>query len=186
MRARVREGFASALVRPAATSCSFGENPVSNPISPEGFEKLRREWEQLFREERPRLLEEVAAAAAQGDRSENAEYIYGRKKLREIDRRLRELDGKISRATLVEGARRDDNIYLGARVTLRKVIDDSATGGLTTVHLVGDDEIDPLEGKISRHSPFGVVLMGHAPSGRVEVETPRGKMRYEIESVEYA
>lgn len=153
---------------------------MSNPISSEGFEKLRREWEQLFREERPRLLEEIAFAAAQGDRSENAEYIYGRKKLREIDRRLRELDAKISRATVVEGSRRDDNIYLGARVTLRKV-----GGGVTTVHLVGDDEIDPLEGKISRRSPFGVVLMGHAPSGRVVVETPKGKTEYEIEKVEY-
>jgi transcription elongation factor GreB len=153
---------------------------MSNPISPEGFEKLRREWEQLFREERPRLLEEIATAAAQGDRSENAEYIYGRKKLREIDRRLRELDGKISRATVVEGSRRDDRIYLGARVTLRKV-----GGGVTTVRLVGDDEIDPLEGRISRHSPFGVVLMGHAPSGRVSVETPKGRMEYEIEKVEY-
>ena len=94
---------------------------MSNPISAEGFEKLRAEWEHLFRDVRPKLLEEIAAAAAQGDRSENAEYIYGRKKLREIDRRLRALDGKISRSTVVEGPRRDDKIYLGAQVTLRSV-----------------------------------------------------------------
>ena len=153
---------------------------MSNPISSEGFEKLRSEWDHLFREVRPKLLEEIAAAAAQGDRSENAEYIYGRKKLREIDRRLRELDGKISRSTVVEGARRDDNIYLGARVTLRKT-----GGGTLVVQLVGNDEIDPVEGKISRESPLGVALMGHAPSGLIAVDTPRGRMEYEIESVTY-
>jgi transcription elongation factor GreB len=154
---------------------------MSNPISPEGFEKLRAEWDHLFREVRPKLLEEIAAAAAQGDRSENAEYIYGRKKLREIDRRLRALDGKISRSTVVEGARRDDKIYLGARVTLRKA---GATGTME-VRLVGNDEIDPVEGKISRESPLGLALMGHAPSGRIAVDTPRGRMEYDIESVTY-
>jgi transcription elongation factor GreB len=153
---------------------------MSNPISSEGFEKLRTEWEQLFREVRPKLLEEIAAAAAQGDRSENAEYIYGRKKLREIDRRLRALDGKISRSTVIEGARRDDKIYLGAQVTLKKV-----TGGTMEVQIVGNDEIDPVAGKISRESPLGVALMGHAPSGRIAVETPRGRMEYDIVSVTY-
>jgi transcription elongation factor GreB len=153
---------------------------MSHPISREGFEKLRQEWENLFHEVRPKLLEEIAAAAAQGDRSENAEYIYGRKKLREIDRRLRELDGKISRATLIEGRRRDDKIYLGARVTLRKT-----GGGTMIVQLVGDDEIDPVAGHISRNSPLGSVLMGHAPEGTIRVETPRGTMEYTIEDVAY-
>lgn len=153
---------------------------MSHPISAEGFEKLRAEWEELFRNVRPKLLEEIAAAAAQGDRSENAEYIYGRKKLREIDRRLRELDGKISRATVIQGARRDDKIYLGARVTLEK-----KGGGALIVQLVGEDEIDPVAGKLSRHSPIGSVLMGHAPSGTIRVETPRGVMEYVIARVEY-
>jgi transcription elongation factor GreB len=153
---------------------------TSHPISAEGFEKLRSEWEELFRNVRPKLLEEIAAAAAQGDRSENAEYIYGRKKLREIDRRLRELDGKIGRATVIQGARRDDKIYLGARVTLNK-----KGGGTLTVELVGDDEIDPVAGRISRNSPIGVQLMGHAPAGKIKVETPRGVMEYVIVSVEY-
>jgi transcription elongation factor GreB len=153
---------------------------VSSPISAEGFEKLRAEWDHLFREVRPKLLEEIAAAAAQGDRSENAEYIYGRKKLREIDRRLRELDTKISRSTVTHGPRRDDKIYLGARVTLGK-----NGGGTLTVQLVGDDEIDPVAGKISRNSPIGVQLMGHAPSGTITVDTPRGEMTYVITRVEY-
>ena len=142
---------------------------MSHPISPEGFEKLRAEWEQLFRDIRPKLLEEIAAAAAQGDRSENAEYIYGRKKLREIDRRLRELDAKISRSTVRQGPRRDDKIYLGARIVLEK-----KGGGTLSVQLVGDDEIDPVAGKISRNSPLGTVLMGREPSGDIRVETPKG------------
>src|SRR5690606_28986704 len=133
------------------------------------FEKLRAEWTQLFHEVRPKLLEEIAAAAAQGDRSENAEYIYGRKKLREIDRRLRELDGKIGRATVISGERRDDKIYLGATLTLRK-----QGGGVLTVQLVGDDEIDPVAGKISRNSPIGAQLLGHEPRGLIEVATPKG------------
>jgi transcription elongation factor GreB len=153
---------------------------MSSPISPEGFEKLRAEWDHLFREVRPKLLEEIAAAAAQGDRSENAEYIYGRKKLREIDRRLRELDGKISRSTVTHGPRRDDNIYLGAVVTLKK-----KGGGTLVVQLVGDDEIDPVAGKISRNSPIGSVLMGRAPKGTVKVQTPKGITEYEIAAVEY-
>lgn len=153
---------------------------MSNPISPEGFEKLRAEWELLFRDVRPKLLEEIAAAAAQGDRSENAEYIYGRKKLREIDRRLRDLDAKISRATVVQGPRRDDGIYLGAHVTLQK-----SGGGTLTVQLVGTDEIDPVAGKISRDSPLGTALTGRAPSGVFQVETPRGTVEYTIVSVTY-
>ena len=152
---------------------------MSHPISSEGFENLRAEWDDLFRNVRPKLLEEIAAAAAQGDRSENAEYIYGRKKLREIDRRLRELDGKIGRATVIQGTRRDDKIYLGARVTLQK-----AGGGTLIVQLVGDDEIDPVAGKISRNSPIGVKLMCHRPSGTVKVDTPRGRMEYTIAKVE--
>jgi transcription elongation factor GreB len=153
---------------------------MSNPISSQGFEKLRAEWMELFHEVRPKLLEEIAAAAAQGDRSENAEYIYGRKKLREIDRRLRQLDGKIGRATVISGERRDDKIYLGATVTLTK-----RGGGSLTIQLVGDDEIDPVAGKLSRQSPIGVQLLGHEPRGTIEVVTPKGVIQYEIGTVRY-
>jgi transcription elongation factor GreB len=153
---------------------------MPNPISLEGYEKLKAEWEHLWHQERPKLLEEIAAAAAQGDRSENAEYIYGRKKLREIDRRLRELDGKITRATVVSGPRRDDRIYLGARVTLEK-----KGGGAMVVSLVGDDEIDPAAGRISRNSPLGAALLGREPFGTFGIETPRGPQEYKILSVEY-
>ncbi len=152
-----------------------------SPISPEGLRKLREEWERLYHQERPQLLQEIATAAAQGDRSENAEYIYGRKKLREIDRRLRELDAKIQRSVVVEatGGRRD-KIYFGARVTLR-----GGDGRALTLRLVGPDEIDPMAGSISRASPFGQALWGHAPQGRVTVQTPRGPQRFTIENVDY-
>jgi transcription elongation factor GreB len=154
---------------------------MASPISAEGMLKLREEWEQLFREVRPRLLEEIAFAAAQGDRSENAEYIYGRKKLREIDKRLRELDEKISRSTVVEGRRKDDKIYIGARIRLKK-----KGGGEMTVQIVGNDEIDPVSGKISKDSPLGQALMGHDPKGSIKVQTPKGAQEYSIVSVEYS
>ena len=153
---------------------------MSSPISREGFEKLREEWDHLYRDVRPKLLVEIAAAAAQGDRSENAEYIYGKKKLREIDKRLRDLDGKIQASTVVEGRRRDDKIYIGAKVKLRR-----KDGIEMEVQIVGNDEIDPVAGKISRESPIGKALMGLEPKGKIKVTTPKGDQEYSILSVEY-
>jgi transcription elongation factor GreB len=145
------------------------------------MEKLRAEWEHLWRDVRPALLIEIAAAAAQGDRSENAEYIYGKKKLREIDKRLRILDHKIQDSKVVEGAGRDtDKIYFGARVTLRR-----PDGKDWVVQIVGADEIDPVEGKLSMDSPIGKALMGREPKGKVDVQTPRGPMSYTIVAVDY-
>lgn len=150
-------------------------------ISQEGMEKLREEWEHLWRDVRPALLIEIAAAAAQGDRSENAEYIYGKKKLREIDKRLRILDHKIQDSKVVKGSARDsDRIYFGARVTLRK-----PDGKDWVVQIVGADEIDPVAGKLSMDSPIGKALMGREPKGKVEVQTPRGLMSFEIVAVDY-
>jgi len=153
---------------------------MTSPISREGFDKLRLEWDHLYREVRPKLLVEIAAAAAQGDRSENAEYIYGKKKLREIDKRLRDLDGKIQASTVVEGRRRDDKIYIGARVKLKR-----KDGKEMEVQIVGNDEIDPVAGKISRESPLGKALMGLAAKARIKVFTPKGDQEYSILSVEY-
>jgi transcription elongation factor GreB len=153
----------------------------SNPISRDGWEKLRQEWDHLYKEVRPKLLVEIAAAAAQGDRSENAEYIYGRKKLREIDRRLRELDHKIINSSVVSGfAGERDKICFGARIKLRK-----PDGRDWVVQIVGVDEIDPVEGRISMDSPLGKALMGAPPRGRVEVQTPKGLLVYEIREVDY-
>jgi transcription elongation factor GreB len=149
------------------------------PISPEGMEKLRQEWEELWYRTRPKLLEEIAAAAAQGDRSENAEYIYGKKRLREIDRRLRQLDDKIAKSVVVEG-RASDHIAFGARVRMRR-----SDGREMTVQIVGADEIDPMQGRVSMDSPIGKSLLGKPPQGRVEVATPKGAVAYEIIEVDY-
>jgi transcription elongation factor GreB len=155
------------------------ENP-KRPISADGLEKLKLEWEELWYRTRPKLLEEIAAAAAQGDRSENAEYIYGKKKLREIDKRLRQLDDKIGKSVVIEGGRSSGTIVFGARVRMRR-----SDGREMTVQIVGVDEIDPVEGRISMDSPIGKSLMGRLPNGRVEVTTPRGQVAYDIIEVDY-
>ena len=152
---------------------------AKRPISPEGMEKLKQEWEDLWYHTRPKLLEEIAAAAAQGDRSENAEYIYGKKRLREIDRRLRQLDDKIGKSVVVEG-RASDTIAFGARVRLRR-----SDGREMTFQIVGADEIDPMQGRVSMDSPIGKSLLGKPPRGKVEVSTPKGPVGYEIIEVDY-
>lgn len=158
----------------------------TRPISSEGMEKLRSEWEELWYRTRPKLLEEIAAAAAQGDRSENAEYIYGKRKLREIDKRLRQLDDKIGKSVVVEGVRETGKIVFGARIRLSRLDPaGNATGTEMRVQIVGVDEIDPVAGRISMDSPMGKSLMGSAPTDRVEVHTPKGKVAYQIMEVDY-
>ena len=154
---------------------------IPKPISPEGWENLRQEWEHLWREVRPKLLEEIAAAAAQGDRSENAEYIYGKRKLREIDKRLRVLDAKIRDSVVVQGSPRDaGKVFFGARVRLRR-----PDGAEWSVQIVGADEIDPTAGRISMDSPLGKSLMGRFQGSQVQVPTPKGVQRYVILAVDY-
>lgn len=154
------------------------DNP-KRPISPEGMEKLKQEWEELWYRTRPKLLAEIAAAAAQGDRSENAEYIYGKKRLREIDKRLRQLDDKVGKSVVVEG-RASETIAFGARVRMRR-----SDGREMTVRIVGADEIDPMQGLLSMDSPIGKSLLGKPPKGKVEVATPKGPVAYEIIEVDY-
>lgn len=149
------------------------------PISPDGMEKLKLEWEELWYRTRPKLLEEIAAAAAQGDRSENAEYIYGKKRLREIDKRLRQLDDKIGKSVVVEG-RASETITFGARVRMRR-----SDGREMTVQIVGQDEIDPMQGRVSMESPIGKSLLGKPPGGDIEVPTPKGPVAYQIIEVDY-
>jgi transcription elongation factor GreB len=151
-----------------------------SPISAAGMEKLHEEWEELWKRVRPKLLEEIAAAAAQGDRSENAEYIYGRKKLREIDARLRKIEQLIESSQVFVDTGKRDKIYLGAKVSLEKI-----TGGRLEITLVGPNEIDPLQGFISTESPMGKALLGNPPEGLIEVEGPRGRQQFNIIAVDY-
>ena len=151
-------------------------------ISKEGFEKFKAEWEHLKYVERPEMINQVQAAAAEGDRSENAAYTYGRMRVREIDRRLRELDRILDGAQIIENkVPEDGSIRFGATIKLL----DRKTKRQKTYSIVGEKEIDPLQGRISMKSPIGEALMGKKKGDVVQVDAPRGKITYEILEVTY-
>jgi transcription elongation factor GreB len=149
-------------------------------VTPEGYKMLSRELTELRTVERPQVVAEVAAAAAQGDRSENAEYIYGKKRLREIDRRVRWLVKRLEAAVVVDPALQSgDKIFFGARVTIEENDEERE------LHIVGVDEIEPEKGKISYRSPIGSALLGKSVDDEVAVETPAGRRVLTIVDVEY-
>jgi len=153
----------------------------SKYITPEGAQRLRGELEQLWREERPRVTQAVAAAAAQGDRSENAEYIYGKRRLREIDRRVRFLRRRLDGMVIVDRPPADARrVFFGAWVLL-----ESAEGVRTRYRIVGPDEFDMAAGYISMDSPLGRALMRKACDEEVTVEAPGGSRVYVIVAIEY-
>lgn len=150
-------------------------------ITRAGWQKLRHEADDLWRVRRPSVVRALAAAAAEGDRSENAEYIYRKKELREIDRRLRTLDGRLRRLTVAEGAPADPSrVYFGAWVT---VADRSGTE--YRYRIVGADESNAATGAISLHSPVARALLGRAEGDQVHADLPAGRAELEIVSVEY-
>jgi transcription elongation factor GreB len=151
-----------------------------NHMTPDGFRKLSQELSELRKVERPQVVREVADAAAQGDRSENAEYIYGKKRLREIDRRVRWLIKRLEVSVVVDPAEQSgDKIFFGARVVVEE--DDVER----SLHIVGVDEIAPNEGKISYRSPIGAALLGKSVDDEVTVVTPAGPRTFTIVDVEY-
>lgn len=151
-------------------------------ITPEGAERLRRELEHLWRVKRPQVTRSVAEAAAQGDRSENAEYIYGKKQLAEIDRRVRYLQKRLDELIVVDRRPEDERrVFFGAWVEL-----EDETGMAVPYRIVGPDELDPGQGWISVDSPLGRALIGYAQGDEVEVEVPGGTTVYLIRAVRYA
>ena len=154
----------------------------SNYITRTGFEKLRSELDWLWKTERPRVTEAVATAAALGDRSENADYIYGKKRLREIDRRIRFLTKRIDELTVVDvGPRKDaDRIYFGAWVSV-----EDEEGIRQKYQLVGPDEFDAAAGRISVDSPVGRALMGKRLDDEVRIRRPKGDALYTVLKIEY-
>jgi transcription elongation factor GreB len=152
-------------------------------ITTTGAERLRSELRQLLNVERPKVTSEVTAAAAQGDRSENAEYIYGKKRLREIDRRLRFLTKRLELCTVVDPREQKDSnkVYFGATVTLENEED----GTQTTYQIVGPDEIDTKAGKISVDSPVGRALLGRKKGESVTVVRPRGEVELTVLAIAY-
>jgi len=151
-------------------------------ITAEGFAKLRSEYDELFAVERPKLVETIAWAAANGDRSENGDYIYGRKKLREIDRRLGFLAKAMKSAKIVQpgaqGSR--DQVRFGATVELADEEDNRRT-----VTILGDDEADAADGRIGWSAPLTRALVGARVGDERVVRLPAGEKSYEIVSIRY-
>ena len=147
-----------------------------------GAERLHAELVALLTAERPRVTAEVSAAAAQGDRSENAEYIYGKKRLREIDRRIRFLQRRLDHSTVVEPSEQKDRrrVYFGATLLL-----EDEDGKRTAYQLVGADETDARGGRISVDSPLGRALLGKALGASVTVLRPRGEVEVTIVEIRY-
>jgi transcription elongation factor GreB len=153
----------------------------SKYITRRGEQRLRAELEQLWREERPRLTQAVAAAAAQGDRSENAEYIYGKRRLREIDRRVRFLRKRLEGMVVVEQRPADARrVFFGAWVLL-----EAADGRRERYRIVGPDEFDMGPGYISMDSPLGRALLSRRLDDAVTVEAPGGSRVLVIVGIEY-
>lgn len=155
--------------------------PMSPYITPEGDAALRAELDQLWRVERPQVTRSVSEAAAQGDRSENAEYTYGKKRLREIDRRVRYLSKRLEVLKVVRQLPTDRNkVYFGAWVEL---LDEDDTE--YRYRIVGPDEIDPARHYISMDSVLGRALLGKALDSELTVQTPSGARHYCIIGISY-
>ncbi|WP_282946986.1 MULTISPECIES: transcription elongation factor GreB [unclassified Sphingopyxis] len=154
----------------------------TNIISPAGFAALRAEYDTLFAKERPKLVETISWAASNGDRSENGDYIYGRKRLREIDRRLSFLARRMKAARVVDPAAQPDKsrIWFGATVELAD--DDDARRIVT---LVGDDEAEAGDGRIGWNSPLARALRGAAVGDLRTVQLPAGPKEWEVMAVTY-
>ena len=155
--------------------------PGSKYATPEGARRLRAELDELWLVERPAVTKAVSEAAAMGDRSENAEYIYGKRRLREIDRRVRFLRGRLDGLKIVSEAPSDrSRVFFGAWVTF-----EGATGDSRRHRIVGPDEFDREPGYVSMDSPLGRALLGKRVGDELEVVLPAGAISVEITAIDY-
>lgn len=157
-------------------------DPTPNYITPDGYDKLTAELDHLLRVERPKVVREVTDAAAQGDRSENAEYIYGKRRLREIDRRMNFLASRLKNVQVIDPSKQSgERIFFGAKVTL-----ESEDGAVSQYRIVGVDEVEADAGRISWKSPLGRALLKKRIGDSVTVQRPGGAtLEYEITDVQY-
>lgn len=154
---------------------------LKNYITPEGHARLKSELKALVEVERPELVKTVAWAASNGDRSENADYLYGKKRLREIERRIRYLMKRLEIAEVVDPRDRDqERVFFGATVTYR-----DAKRRVHTVSIVGTDEVDPGRGRVSWVSPIARALLRARESDVVTLKTPVGDERLEVLEIRY-
>ena len=151
-------------------------------ITPDGFARVRAEYEELFSIERPKLVETISWAAANGDRSENGDYIYGRKRLRELDRRLSHLSRIMKAAKVVDPATQAarDQVRFGATVELADKDDERRT-----LTIVGDDEADAAVGRIGWSAPLSRALIGARVGDERIVRLPAGEKSYEVMEIRY-
>ncbi len=157
--------------------------PKSSPyITAEGAAKMRAELRELWKVERPQVTQVVHEAAKNGDRSENGDYIYGKRRLREIDSRVRYLTKRLEDATIVEDKPRDPSkVFFAAWVT----VEDEETGEEQTYRLVGSDEIDPKLNWISIDSPMAQALIGKSIDEDANVKTPAGDRCFIVTAIKY-
>jgi transcription elongation factor GreB len=152
-----------------------------NYMTPAGHRRLQQELARLWKVERPALVTTVAWAAGNGDRSENGDYIYGKRRLREIDRRIRHLVKSLDSAVVVDnGGRAHDRVFFGATVTVM-----SKSGDERVVTIVGIDELDSGDERVSWRSPLATALLKARVGDVVTVRTPRGPERVEVVAIRY-
>lgn len=158
-------------------------NDEKNYITPQGFAALQAEFHQLYKVERPEVVRTVSWAASNGDRSENGDYIYGKRRLRQIDARCRHLMRRMDLAEIVDSSLQQhlEKVFFGAYVTLFNLADDSET----TYRIVGKDEIEPTKGYISWVSPLAKAMLGKTVGDNVKALTPKGETEFEVIEIRY-
>jgi transcription elongation factor GreB len=153
----------------------------NNYITPKGHQKLVNELDHLVRVERPEVTKLVQWAASNGDRSENADYLYGKRRLREIDRRIRFLTTRLDAAKVVDPSQtKSEKVQFGASIEVQ-----DEEGNLKRYTIVGVDEVDTAKGRISWQSPIGRSLLGKAEGDEVLIKIPAGEITYEIVTIKY-
>ncbi len=152
-----------------------------NYLTPQGLKKIQKELHLLLHKERPQIVKTVSWAAENGDRSENADYIYGKRRLREIDKRIRHLQSRLDNIEVIDPATvKSDCVSFGATVSI-----EDENGEKSTFQIVGPDEYEPESGKISWKAPMASALMGKKEGETVKVKRPRGILEVEIIKIEY-
>ena len=154
-----------------------------NYITPQGFAALQAEFHALYKIERPEVVRTVSWAASNGDRSENGDYIYGKRRLRQIDSRCRHLMRRMDLAEIVDASLQQhlEKVFFGAWVTLFNLADESQT----TYRIVGKDELDPNQGWISWVSPLAKAMLGKGLGDAIKVTTPKGEEVFEVVDISY-
>ena len=156
---------------------------TKNYITPDGMAALQAEFHQLYKVERPQVVRDVSWAAGNGDRSENGDYIYGKRRLRQIDSRCRFLMKRMDIAEVADSAKQQhlEKIYFGAWVTLFNLLDETEV----TYRIVGQDELEPSKGFISWISPLAKAMLGKEMGSIIKVETPEHEASYEVIEIRY-